>query len=145
MEETLNPWYVTGFCEGEATFTYSKSSNNIALYFAIKLTKEDAELVYKIYDFFKAGRIYNVKPLPPTSNSGYTKSATYYKVTKVSDLEIIIDHFEKYPLQGSKRKRYNIWKEMVYLKRQFRRYDKQQLLLLSQKLSSLSPKNLVWE
>lgn len=141
----LSPWFVTGFSEGEASFTYSKSSNNIAIYFAIKVTKRDAELINKIYDFFKVGRIYEVKPLAPTYNSGYTKTAIYYKVAKISDLEGIIDHFEKYPLQGEKRARYNIWKEMFFLKRKFREYDKNQLLMLSKQLSSLSPKNLPWK
>lgn len=141
----LNPWFVTGFCEGESTFTYSLSGQNLALYFAVKVTKAESDLIYKIHDFFQVGYIYPVKRLKPTSNSGQTKSALYYRVTKTSDLQVIVEHFEKYPLQGEKKKRYNIWKEMFLLKKQFRRHNSEKLLSLAKDLSSLNPKNLPWK
>ena len=145
MHKALDPWFVTGFCEGEASFTYSGRGSHTALYFAIKLTKSDEDLLHSISSFFKVGCIYEVKARAPRHNSGYTKSALYYRTTKVSDLQVIVDHFERYPLQGEKKKRYEIWKEMVLLKAQFRQYDRNKLLSLAKELSSLSPRNLPWE
>ena len=145
FKSPLDPWYVTGFCEGESSFTYNTSSGRITLIFAVKLTKSDAALVYRIYNFFKVGRLYPVKRLNPRGNSGFTKSATYYRVNKINDLEVIVEHFDKFPLQGEKQKKYKIWKEMAILKTQFRNCDEERIALLAKKLSSLSPKNLPWE
>ena len=145
MENELNPWFITGFCEGEASFTYNKTGNNIALYFAIKLTKGDENLLCNIQNFFKVGQIYKVKARAPRHNSGHTKAALYYRTTKIADLQVIVDHFEEYPLKGEKRKRYEIWREMFLLKNNFRQCDRDKLILLSQKLSSLNPKNTPWK
>src|SRR3954454_4331406 len=37
----LDPWYVTGFVEGEGAFTYSRSGKQLALYFGLKLSRDD--------------------------------------------------------------------------------------------------------
>src|SRR5690348_16853163 len=108
----LDPWYVTGFADGVGTFTYSRSGNQIALYFAIKLTRADEPLLEQLREFFGVGRLYQVKA---------TKSAALYRVTRHDELHRVTDHFDRYPLHGEKRLGYAVWREMVTLKRDFRR------------------------
>jgi LAGLIDADG DNA endonuclease family protein len=142
----LDPWYVTGFVEGEGTFTFSRSGPQMALYFAIKLTGSDRTILEAIQAYFGGiGSIYNVKPAAPTQASGYTKSAAYYRVCRSKDLDRVVEHFDTYPLRGSKAASYAIWREMVVLKRAFRKPARPELEALAARLSAASPRNGRWE
>lgn len=140
-ERILTPWYVTGFCEGEAAFTYSRRGGNLSLYFAIKSNADDRNLIVQLHDFFGVGQIYKVKPRAPKAYSGFTREAVYYRATKISHLETIVQHFDKYPLAGKKQAAYQIWKKMVLLKRSFRKPNLAKLQKLASALSDLSSKN----
>src|SRR5262245_23670990 len=108
----VEPWYVTGFVEGEGTFTFSRSGAQMALYFAIKLTESDRSILEAIQDFFGGiGSIYRVKPRVPRASSGYTKTAAYYRVCRRDELDRVVEHFDSYPLRGSKAASYAIWRE----------------------------------
>lgn len=137
----LTPWYITGFCDGEAAFTYSRAGGTFALYFAIKQTEEDWQIVEEIREYFNyVGSIYRGKEKPPTKNSGFTKPSAYYRVTRINDLGRIIEHFDKYPLQiQRKREAYKVWREMVIHKSEnYRNIDYDKLQSLAMKLSSLN-------
>jgi hypothetical protein len=142
----INPWYITGLCDGESTFTYSRSGNfAFNLYFAVKFTATDEELINLLYNFFKVGKIYKVKASLPTKNSGFTKKSLYYRVSNLSELGKIIEHFDEYPLCGVKAKQYNIWKEIVLLKIKYKRKNipeiRERIENLLLRLSELSPRN----
>lgn len=113
----MDPNYVTGFSDGEASFTYSRNKNGESLYFAIKLTAADSDLVYKIQQFFGGiGKIYSVKSRKPQKHSGHTKAAAYWRVTKLLDLQKIVSHFDSYPLHGKKNLSFQTWKQILNLK-----------------------------
>ena len=146
---TLDPWYVTGFVEGEGTFTYSRSGTKkqlFGMYFGIKLTGEDSAILEDIRDYFGVGKIYDVRArMPLGTNDGYTKFARYYRVTSVSDLSIVIDHFDEYPLRGVKAQSFAVWRQMVDLKdANFRKPPTEELAQLAAKLSSISVHNKAW-
>ena len=142
----IDPWYVTGFAEGEGSFTFSRAGNHMALYFAIKLTAKDESILVAIREFLDGvGCIYPVKAKEPKARAGYTKSARYFRVTNIADLERIVQHFDQYPLCGLKAQSYLIWRKMVMLKREFRKVPIEKLEILAQKLSLLSPRNQPWE
>ena len=144
--ENMNPWYVTGFCEGEASFTFSRNGkNNIALYFAVKLTAADSDLVEGIRDFFGVGKIYPVKKIEAKEKCGRTKSAAYYRVSALGDLLPIVEHFDTYPLQGKKRERYELWKRALRLKIDRPEGYKDEAWKIAESLSAMSPKSLLWE
>ena len=85
----LNPWYVTGLCDGEATFTYSRTGlQSLVLYFALKLGEKDKSTLKEIQTFFGVGKIYLVKYFNLEKEK--EKSGFYYRVTKLSELEKII-------------------------------------------------------
>jgi hypothetical protein len=137
----LDPWYITGFADGEAAFTYSRMGGTFALYFAIKQRENNQQIIEQIQEFFNyIGNIYRNKEGQSTSNSGFLKSSAYYRVTKIDELQKIIEHFDKYPLQSRKKQEvYKIWREMVIYKfKNYRDADYDKLRTLAEKLSSLN-------
>jgi len=138
--ENLDPWYISGFSAGEGTFTYSRSGKNLNLYFAIKLNFEDRDLLYKIKSFFGVGKIYVGKPTPPRKHSGHTRTYFYYRVSKIAELNRIIEHFDNYPLIGKKATSFSIWKDMVKYKKAYRKPQYDKLNDLASKLSAVAGK-----
>ena len=140
----LSPWYITGFCDGEAAFTFSRSNGSFGLYFSIKQREDNRQIIEDIYQYFnQVGNLYRGKGAPPTKNSGFTKRYIYYRVNKIQELRVIIDHFDKYPLQSKKKfEAYNLWREMVLHKiENFRDIDYEKLRSLAEKLSNLNPQS----
>ena len=137
----LNPWYVTGFCDGEAVFTYSRTGGTFGLYFAIKQKGDNQQIVESIREYFNyIGYIYKNKGKPVLNKNSDIKPAIYYRVTRINELRIIIDHFDRYPLQ-SKRKQepYQVWRDMVIYKiENYRDIDYDTLKALAEKLTDLN-------
>lgn len=105
-EEPLNPYWVSGFSEGESSFIVSiRSSNQIQSLFSILLNERELPLLIKIQAFFKVGNI----------NKNPTNNAVQYSISAISELSTIINHFESYSLLGAKLSNYLIWKEVVSL------------------------------
>ena len=123
----LDPWYVTGFVEGEGTFTYSRNGKQMALYFAVKLPEVDEPILQDLRDFFGGiGSIYFLR----------ARSSAYYRVCRREQLPVIVEHFDAYPLRGGKAAAYAIWREMVVLKQRFRQPDRDALRDLAAQLSA---------
>lgn len=102
----LNPWFVTGFADAESTFNVlvqprsdSKTKWRVKAIFAIGLHKKDIAILEDIQTWFGVGRIYN---------SG---TKVYYRVESFKDLQVIIDHFDKYPLVTAKKLDYTLFKQ----------------------------------
>jgi hypothetical protein len=121
--ETLDPVWVTGFADAAGSFTYSRSSKQLALYFSLKVSETDRPVLEDLQTFFDAGRIYE---------------PVYFRVTRREELIRIVDHFDRYPLRSSKRQAYEVWREMVVAKQRFRRPDRDLLADLASRLSELS-------
>lgn len=122
----MDPWFVTGFSEGAGSFTFSRSGRQLALYFAVKLPSQDRPLLESLRDYFGgAGTIYDVG----------SKTA-YLRICRSAELLRVVEHFDRYPLRGVKAAAYGIWKQMVELKRKYRRPDREQLEQLAGALSA---------
>jgi hypothetical protein len=103
---TLNPYYVTGFTDAEGSFLINipKRSGlvlgySISLSFKINLHSKDKELLERIFNFFYVGQIYIRK-------DGYIE----YIVNSMKDIEVIINHFNNYPLITQKLSDYKLFK-----------------------------------
>lgn len=144
QNNNINPWYITGLIDGEGSFTFNRCGHHMNLCFAMKLTAQDRCVLTLLQNFFGGiGKIYHVKAR--ISNSGKTKTAAYFRITRVNDLLRIKDHFEKYPLKSIKNEQFKIWKEMLIIKRDnFKKKHIDKLESLVQKLSILSPRNQIW-
>lgn len=98
----LNPWFVTGFVDGEGSFSMSIFKSKTAAIgwtiepcFIITLHKKDIELLNKIQSFFGVGTV-----------STFGEKTARYRVRSRDGLQVIVSHFYKYPLQTTKLKNF---------------------------------------
>lgn len=107
----LNPHYVTGFSDGEACFHLAIGKNSkykIGYYvnpgFSIVLHKKDEQLLRNIQSFF--GGIGNLK---------VKSNIVQYRIFSLEELDILLDHFDNYPLITKKLVDYKLFKEALGL------------------------------
>lgn len=137
VKQFPHPWYVSGFAESCASFTYSRSGAVVVLYFGIKVSAKDLVILQAVQAFFGGvGRIYIIKA--PSKGLVKDTGFVYFRVNRARDLAFLTAHFDRYPLAGAKNKQYRIWREMVRLKQQFRRPARDQLRVLASRLSALN-------
>jgi len=159
-ETELSPWFVTGLIEGLGTFTFSRRfGDRLDLYFAIKVPGRDRHLLEGVQAFLSVGRIYDVKPArkekrvadTPSPSEGahseslappdVTASRIYYRVHRKHELEAIVAHLDRYPLQGAKKELYRLWREIATrVSRPFRQINWSEVMDLARELSDASPR-----
>lgn len=105
-EAALNPWFLTGFVDGEACFIIKVAKNKeyvlkyqILACFKIKIHKKDRKLLELIQAYFKG-----VGKIREEGN------AITYVVSSVEEVKIIINHFDKYPLITLKQADFELFK-----------------------------------
>jgi hypothetical protein len=108
---TLDPWFVTGFVDAEGCFTLGiiKNDNYITGYqiqaiFKISLHGKDYDLLCQIRDYFGVGKI-----------TKHGDTTMQYLVRSLKDLDIIISHFDTYPLISQKWADYKLFKQAITL------------------------------
>lgn len=106
---TMNPWFITGFTDGEGTFTVSIYKNSklklgweLSASFEIGLDAKDKVLLEEIQAYFGVGKIYKGE-----------KNVYRYKVRTPKELRVIIDHFDKYSLITQKQANFVLFKQVV--------------------------------
>jgi len=107
IKPLLNPWFITGFIDAEGCFglylyknTAMKSGWNVFLDFKITLHKKDEDLLNKILNYFCVGSVFK--------HGEFTKQ---YGLKSIKDMQIIIAHFDKFPLLTQKVKDYRLFKK----------------------------------
>ncbi len=107
----LNPNFLSGFVDGEGCFYIGVSQNNnysigwvVGLTFIIGLDRKDRPLLELIQKYFGVGNI---------TKQG--KDMIHYRVSSVKDLQVIMDHFDKYPLITYKLADYLLFKRAFEL------------------------------
>lgn len=108
---TIDPWFITGFVEGEGCFTLGflksdryKMGYQIQAIFKITLHKKDYDLLCQIKDYFGVGKI-----------TKHGDTTLQYTVRSLKDLNIIMSHFDKYPLISQKWADYILFKDAILL------------------------------
>ena len=108
--EIVHPFWVTGFSDGDSTFTvkFNKRQNStwqIIPVFSIGLHMKDKAILLQLKSFFNEIGIVSLD----TKNN-----KAYFTVQKIQDLNsVIIPHFESYPLQTDKKINFDLWAEIV--------------------------------
>jgi len=105
----LNPYFITGFADGESNFTVSickdserKLGWRVRVAFQIGLDSKDKGLLDRIQAYFGVGKVYRGE-----------KNIYRFKVQSSKDLQIILEHFDKYPLLTKKRADFELFKQIV--------------------------------
>ena len=108
----LNPYYITGFVDGEGCFLINIVARsdqilgfNVNLVFKLKLHSRDIELLKSIRNTL--GQIGNII----IRKDGYVE----FIVSSKKDIEILINHFESYPLLTQKWSDYQLFKQTLIL------------------------------
>ena len=107
----MDPWFVTGFTDGEGCFNITISKDNqqkigwaVKLAFTIGLNEKDINLLKKIQLKFNVGNIYK-----------YGSNLFQLRVVSIKNLTKIIDHFNKFPLITQKHADYELFKQAFQL------------------------------
>ena len=102
----LNPWFITGFTDAEGCFglyIYKndkiKTGWSISLVYQISLHKKDKQILEQIQNYFGVGGI-----------TSHGSTSLKYSVRSIKDMQIIIDHFNKFPLITNKLNDYILFK-----------------------------------
>ena len=133
----IDPNYITGFVDGEGSFSISITPRNfkdvkweIRLIFSISQHKRNRGILYKIKDYFRCGTI-----RPNRKDNTYK-----YEVRSLQDLKnIIIPHFQKYPLQTTKRIDFEIFTKVIQIMEERRHLTKDGLKEIIELLQKLPP------
>lgn len=110
----LHPFYVTGFVDGDGSFSVLalkraqyKTGWNFIPVFTINIHSRDTALLQRIQSFFGGIGIITI----------FEKdNSAYFSVKSVKDIiNVIIPHFEKYPLLTQKQADFELFKQIVIL------------------------------
>nr|4YIS_A Chain A, Meganuclease I-CpaMI [Cryphonectria parasitica]4YIS_B Chain B, Meganuclease I-CpaMI [Cryphonectria parasitica] len=106
---SFNPWFLTGFSDAECSFSILIQANSkystgwrIKPVFAIGLHKKDNELLKRIQSYLGVGKIHI-----------HGKDSIQFRIDSPKELEVIINHFENYPLVTAKQADYTLFKKAL--------------------------------
>ena len=107
----LNPYFVTGFIDGEGCFSIDIYENNklkigwcVKLTFIIVIHKKDQDVLKYIQNYLKVGRI-----------TKHRLNSVQFRIESIKDLVLLINHFDNYPLITQKRADYKLLKSAFKL------------------------------
>ena len=107
----LNPWYITGITDAEGTFSFSVVNNKASklgwttkVIFSIGVHQKDLVILEGLKSYFGVGNIYLEKE---------RNVARYSVETSKNLIEVIIPHFNEYPLITQKQADFLLFKEAV--------------------------------
>jgi len=130
----IDPWFLTGFSDAEGTFSVLIQHNKnyatnwrVKAIFAIGLHTKDIALLEAIKSFWGVGNIHK-----------HGEHSLQYRVESIKDLQVIVDHFDKYPLVTCKSIDYIIFKKAFDLIKEQEHLTKEGLLKLVGLKSSLN-------
>ena len=106
----VNPWFLTGFSDGEACFmvnVYKSTKHNMGwgarATFQIGLHAKDLPMLNSIKDYLGVGNIF------------IKDDRCIYYIQSIKDLSVILNHFDHYPLISKKQGDYLLFKHAVNL------------------------------
>ena len=107
----LDPWFVTGFTDGEGCFLINvrpnsklKTGYSVELVFKIALHSKDKALVENLKNYFGVGTV-----------TARGSDCIQFWVGSLKDLQVIVHHFDNYPLITQKWSDYQLFKQVVEL------------------------------
>lgn len=140
----LVPWWVTGIFDSEGNFSIStqKVKDGYKISLAVKVTQKEHSkgILLALQNFFGCGNIY----LDNKKENAYK-----FVVNKIDDIVLkIIPHFDKYPLQTSKRLDYLDFKQVAFKMKDKLHLNKQgmvSILAVKNNMNSLRPFKERWD
>jgi LAGLIDADG endonuclease/NADH dehydrogenase len=111
-DSSLHPEWITGFTDGEGSFGIKiykakgyKLGWRLEPFFQIKLNARDIDLLYRIKEYFGG-----------VGNISFDKNSAKYVIRKLSDIvDILIPHFEAYPLLTKKFADFELFRQIILI------------------------------
>lgn len=141
--------YVAGFVDGEGCFylNYRKETKRNRKgspsyyrwtpYFAITIREDDIEILKKIKNTLKCGKIYKLKRSPKQSSA-----QAWYGVQNIDDIfEKIVPFFNQYHLRAKKKNDFKLWSRAVEILYKHKHHSPKQLF--SRRPHSLENKKIL--
>jgi hypothetical protein len=110
--------WLSGFADGESSFSLTMQNdhqftNKPKALFRISLRDDDASVLALVQSFFGCGSFYGHKCSRGVKNG---KSVVTLSIQAASDLaNIVVPHFERFPLRSKKQRDFRIWRQGVEL------------------------------
>ena len=112
LSQRLHPQWITGFTDGEGSFGVKiykakgyKLGWRLQPFFQIKLNIRDKDILYRIQEYF-VGR----------GTISFEKSSASYIIRNLSDIvDVLIPHFEAYPLLTKKFADYELFRQITLI------------------------------
>jgi len=126
-------WWATGLVDGEGCFYAQIKHRSIAsnarpgkprypsvefgCEFSVLMRADDRAALQQLRDFLGVGKVRVRRTTYPTGKSGSRPNILAdFKVNRTLDLvNVVIPHFERFPLQTKKARDFVVWKEIVLL------------------------------
>jgi len=113
-QQLINPWFITGFSDAEGSFIisiYKDAKSNlkwrVTANFSIHLHIKDIELLKLIQQTLGVGKV--------RKNS---KTSAIFRVDNLQELQVVINHFKKYPLISAKHSDFVLFEQCYKLIKQ---------------------------
>ncbi|SRR6266568_732665 len=112
-DDTFGHW-LSGLVDGEGCFharyhiRKSDGAHALLVYFSIKMRADDLDMLTAIRDTLGVGVIYT-----HSEKSSKHLQADYHIVRTKDQVNVLIPHFDRYPLRSKKRRDYEIWRKIV--------------------------------
>lgn len=137
----LNPYFVSGFVDGEGTFSITLTPRKkmsieweIRPSFSVSQNKLSKGILFKLKDFFGCGYI------RPSKKDNMYK----YEIRSLPDLsKKVVPHFQKFQLHTTKRKDFQIFEQIIKLveqKKHLNREGFKDILILLDRLNPRAKK-----
>jgi len=111
QQSSINPWFITGFTDAEGSFMITITQNDksklkwrVIPSFAIHIHNKDISLLNQIQQTLGVGNV--------RKNSNTT---ALFRVDNLKEIQVIIDHFDRFPLLSVKASDYILFKECYNL------------------------------
>lgn len=110
----LHPWYVTGLTDGEGCFSVTQSVrgiNKLKTTFEFKVTQQakNAGVLYDLQRFFGVGSVVI------DNRSDGDGTLKYHLTSQQSLIDVVLPHFDNFPLQTSKKLNFASFKETLLI------------------------------
>jgi hypothetical protein len=112
-------WYFTGLVDGEGCFRMSPANPRLSqswqVHFCITMRADELPHLSAIARRVGCGRIYLKKPpIRLSPGAPKTKATVSWNTSRIADhSNILLPHFERYPLQFKKARDFAIWKQAI--------------------------------
>jgi len=141
LQFNINPWFLTGYSDAESSFVISiyrdensKLKWRVTASFSINVHIKDIALLEQIHKTLGVGKVRKNGP-----------TTAVFRVDNIKELQIIVDHFNKYPLVSAKLPDFLLFEqcfELIQQKQHLTQQGFEQILALKYNLNKGLPEEL---